>query len=156
MIRRSFIQNCLALALAFAALVFAPVNALAAKSEIYINSATGIAIGGIDPVAYFTQGRHVEGRAEFEVMWKGAPWYFASAENRELFLSAPEDYVPQYGGYCAFAMAQGAFATTVPEAWSIRKGKLYLNYSLGVRGLWLEQPDQLIELANENWPGVLE
>lgn len=142
-------------ALAFGALVLAPMNALAAKSAVYVNSVTGIAIGGYDPVAYFIEGRHVEGSAEFQAEWKGAPWYFASAENRDLFLSAPEDYAPQYGGYCAFAMAQGALASTAPDAWTIHKGKLYLNFSLGVRGLWREDPDGLIELADGYWPDVL-
>jgi YHS domain-containing protein len=129
---------------------------IAEGTQIYVNSATGIAINGYDPVAYFTQSAHVEGSADFAADWAGASWHFSSAENRDLFLANPDDYAPQYGGYCAFALAQGAIATTVPEAWSIHNGKLYLNNSLGVRSLWQESPDTLIERADIHWPDVLQ
>ena len=59
----------------------------------------GLAIEGYDPVAYFTQGRGVEGSEEFSYHWMGAMWHFASSEHREMFKSHPERYAPQYGGY---------------------------------------------------------
>jgi YHS domain-containing protein len=79
----------------------------------------GIAIDGTDPVAYFTEGRPVGGAAEHEVSWQGATWRFASAANRDAFEAAPEAYAPQYGGWCAWAVAEGYTASTVPEAWRI-------------------------------------
>lgn len=121
--------------------------------EIYVNSATGVAINGYDPVAYFTEEAPVEGSAEFAAEWRGVPWHFASAENRDLFISDPERYAPQYGGWCAFAMAQNAFATTVPEAWSIRDGKLFLNFSDGVRSQWVNNYEELHPRADANWLG---
>lgn len=124
--------------------------------EIYVNSATGIAINGYDPVAYFTQSAPVQGSEEFAATWRDAPWYFASAENRDMFLADPEHFAPQYGGWCAFAMAQNAFATTVPEAWSVRDGKLYLNFSDGVRSQWVNNFDELLPKAETNWQGKYE
>ncbi|HHG89772.1 MAG TPA: YHS domain-containing protein [Devosia sp.] len=128
--------------------------ALAASNKVFVNSA-GVAINGTDPVAYFSEDKPVEGSADFATEWMGAAWHFSSAENRDLFVGAPEDYAPQYGGYCAFAVASGYTASTVPEAWTIHNGKLYLNFSLGVRERWRKDMDNLIARADENWPGVL-
>ena len=124
-----------------------------AESEIYVNSATGEAINGYDPVAYFTEMKPVRGDPAFAYAYKGASFLFASAENRELFAADPAHYAPQYGGWCAYAMAQGAFATTAPEAWTVRDGKLYLNYSTGVRQLWQKDPAGYIVQADANWAG---
>ena len=68
------------------------------KSEI--NTTWGkVAIKGIDPVAYFTEGRPFKGKKQFEFEWKGAKWRFASAKHLEMFKADPEAYAPQYGGY---------------------------------------------------------
>lgn len=160
MIRRTFGKNLVALVLG--GLMFAPYGVMASDleipktSEIYVNSVTGIAINGYDPVAYFTEGRHMEGRAEFEVIWKDVPWRFFSAQNRDMFLSAPEDYAPQYGGYGAFAMAHNEIVITAPNAWAIYQGKLYLSSSRGVRERWWHAPDDLIEKADGFWSDVLD
>ena len=75
-----------------------------------------LAVGGFDPVAYFTQSEAVAGSKDITAEWDGATWRFASAENRDTFLANPEAYAPQYGGYCAYAAAQGYVAPTVPQA----------------------------------------
>ena len=72
--------------------------------EIYTSGWSGAAIDGTDPVAYFTDGRAVEGSKIFTMKWRGATWRFASAENLATFKAAPEKYAPQYGGYCAWAV----------------------------------------------------
>ena len=65
-----------------------------------INSDTfGVAIKGYDTVAYFTQGRAMKGKSEYSYDWNDAKWYFATAENRDLFAADPEHYAPKYGGY---------------------------------------------------------
>ena len=58
-----------------------------------------VAIGGYDPVAYFTQGKAVKGSEEYPHQWRGATWHFKSEEHRAMFASNPEKYAPQYGGY---------------------------------------------------------
>ncbi len=115
----------------------------------------GVAIGGADPVAYFTEARYRPGSADFEAEWMEAVWRFASEENRERFLAEPERYAPAYGGYCAYAVAHNYTAKIDPRAWTIAEGRLYLNYSLEVREKWEESRDAFIASADRNWPALL-
>ncbi|MCC5810282.1 MAG: hypothetical protein JJU06_07905 [Ectothiorhodospiraceae bacterium] len=119
-------------------------------------SKQGFAIGGTDPVAYFTAGRPMQGSPDYAVEWQDATWLFASAEHRDLFREAPEAYAPQYGGWCAWAVAQGYTAPTTPEAWKIVDGRLYLNYSQGVQRRWERDIPGFIETADANWPELME
>ncbi len=139
----------------FVAIAGLTAPAQAAKDPVYTGTFSSVAASGHDPVAYFTQGMPVEGSKEFESTWNDATWRFSSAENKAMFDAEPEKYAPQYGGYCAYAVSQGYTASTVPEAWSIVDGKLYLNYSLGVRKTWDQDRAGYIASANKNWPDVL-
>ena len=134
-------------------LVAAPIAA-SAKDAVY-QSFFGTAIDGTDPVAYFTEGKPVEGSSDFEYEWNGAKWRFSSAENRDVFAANPEKYAPQYGGYCAWAVSQGYTASTDPEAWKIVDGKLYLNYSKSVQSTWEQDAAGNIAAVDANWPTVL-
>ena len=125
----------------------------AGKPPVFAN--TDGAIRGYDPVAYFTAGAPAKGSDQYTTEWQGATFKFASAENLALFKTDSSKYAPQYGGYCAYAISKGATASTVPEAWTIADGKLYLNYSLDVRKRWREDIPGHIAAADENWPGVL-
>jgi YHS domain-containing protein len=125
-----------------------------AGGQINSSFLAGVAIEGADPVAYFEEGKPVAGSSDFEHEWMGATWRFASAENRDRFAADPEQYAPQYGGYCAWAVSQGYTASTVREAWHIEDGKLYLNYSKGVQGRWQEDIPGHISQADANWPGL--
>ena len=113
------------------------------------------AIEGYDPVAYFTEAEPVKGLDSFQFKWQGAIFKFSSVDNLALFKDNPEKYAPQYGGYCAYAMSEGATANTVPEAWSIVDGKLYLNFSRGVRALWSKDIPGRIAKADANWPDIV-
>ena len=113
---------------------------------------SGVAINGYDPVAYFTQSKPVKGSASFTHHWMNSTWWFASAEDRDEFTRTPEKYVPQYGGYCAYGVSQGHAVNIDPEAWAVIEGKLYLNYSKGVKKTWSEAIPKHIEEANRNWP----
>jgi len=123
-----------------------------AGSKIYTN--WGKAIGGYDPVAYFTQSKPVEGKGSFTHEWNGATWRFANADNLAKFKATPEKYAPQYGGYCAWAVSQGYTAKTEPDAWTIVDGKLYLNYSKSVQANWSKDIPALIAAGDANWPGL--
>lgn len=127
--------------------------AAARSPEIYAEN--GIAIDGSDVVAYFTEGRPVSGDAAITHDWRGATWRFASEENRATFAANPEAYAPQFGGYCAWAVSNDYIAPTVPEAWTIADGKLYLNFSKAVRRRWSRDMAARIAAGNRNWPGVL-
>lgn len=143
--RRSLILSAACLPFAHAA--------RAATPEVFATH--GIAIHGTDPVAYFRQSAQVDGDAGFALVWRGAEWRFSSAENRLAFEMDPLVYAPQYGGYCAYAMAQGAVAPTVPEAWTVHEGKLYLNFSTGVRDLWRQDIPGHVAAADDHWPRVI-
>ena len=127
----------------------------ALAEEPWVFARDGIAINGYDPVAYFKDAKPVKGTPDHAVKWNGTAWYFASAENRSTFEMNPDGYAPQYGGYCAYAVSQGYTAKTVPEAWTVHGGKLYLNFSKGVRRRWLRDIDGHIAAGDANWPAVL-
>lgn len=113
-----------------------------------------VAIKGYDPVAYFEQQKPVKGSAEHSYQWQAATWHFASAENRQAFVDDPVKYAPQYGGWCAFAMARGKKVDIDPDAWAIVDDKLYLNYSIPTQGFWVKQRDRYIREADEQWKTV--
>ncbi|MDJ0945438.1 MAG: YHS domain-containing (seleno)protein [Kiloniellales bacterium] len=145
-----------ALWLAVAVALPAAVTPALAKDPIYTGTFSSLAVSGYDPVAYFTQGKPVEGRRDLEYEWRGATWRFADAANLTAFKADPEAYAPQYGGYCAWAVAQGYTASTDPEAWRIVDGKLYLNYSRSVQKTWEEDIPGNIAKGDQNWPAVLD
>ncbi len=127
--------------------------AFAARPQIFTN-ADGQAASGYDVTSYFTTGQPQPGLADFSIEWMGATWLFASAENRDMFAANPENYAPQYGGHCAYAASENALASSVPEAWTVVDGKLYLNFSLGVRARWRQDIPGNIALADGFWPGL--
>ena len=114
-----------------------------------------LALSGYDPVAYFTDGKPVEGSANLEAVWDGATWRFANTDYKRAFLENPEKYAPQYGGFCAYAVSQGYTASADPHAWSIVDDKLYVNYNKAVRGLWNLRRSHYIKQGDQNWPSVL-
>jgi YHS domain-containing protein len=139
-----------ALALVAALLGSAAADAGAINTTLFRN----LAIEGTDPVAYFTEGRPVGGSSDFEHAWMGATWRFASAENLAMFKADPERYAPQYGGFCAWAVAQGYTAKIDPEAWRIEDGRLFLNYSKAVQAQWAQDVPGNIAKGDRNWPEI--
>jgi YHS domain-containing protein len=130
--------------------------AFAAKPPVYTGALSSLAVGGHDPVAYFTQMRPVVGDSRFSTEWNGATWRFASAANLAAFRANPGRYAPQYGGYCAWAVSQGYTAKGDPRYWRVVEGKLYLNYDAQVQARWERDIPGFIRAANQNWPGVLK
>ncbi len=113
-----------------------------------------LSISGYDPVAYFTDGRPVQGKPEFEYLWHKLRWHFASSEHRDLFSKDPGHYAPQYDGYCAMGVAQDAEAhkdTVDPKAWAIIDGKLYLVHNYYWLAQWREHAEQYIKQADMDW-----
>ena len=114
------------------------------------------AIDGYDTVAYFTQGKPVAGDKKFQILWRDANWRFVSQKNLQLFTENPEMYAAQYGGYCAWAMADGRTAGIDPDAWHIEEGKLYLNYNKNVQKEWLETMEADIISADKRYPEITD
>lgn len=114
------------------------------------------ALNGYDPVAYFTQNQPVRGREDIIAEWNGAVWRFATAENRAAFQLDPERFAPQFGGYCAYAVANGYTAKTDPNAWQIIDDRLYLNFDASTAEKWSANSAAFIKEANANWPRVIQ
>lgn len=145
----------LALALAVTSLMTAP-PAHADTPPVHTGLLSRVAVGGYDPVAYFTEGRPVRGDAQHRITHQGYEYRFASAANAAAFRADPARYLPQYGGYCAWAVANGYTAPGNPRNWRIVDGKLYLNYNDEIQQRWERDIPGFIRSANTNWPSVLQ
>lgn len=132
-----------------------------AGDAIYTGYFSNKALDGYDTVAYFTEGKPVKGNSAYITEYKGADWYFSSKQNRDLFVSHPEKYAPQYGGFCAWAVAaKNDRAPGDPLQWTIVKGsdntpKLYLNYDKTIKQRWEQDIAGFIVKGDKNWPILL-
>lgn len=141
-------------ALTAAALICAPVITTTpafAGSPVYTGTFSNTAVQGYDPVAYFTEGKPIKGDKNFSTSYHGADFRFSSQENLDTFLADPGTYAPQYGGYCAWAAAQGKKAPGKADYWAIVDGKLYLNYSEKVQKDWNKDRTGFITKADSRW-----
>ncbi len=127
----------------------------ARAAEVNTGYFGNVAIMGYDTVAYFTMDDAVKGSEDHAIEWLGATWQFANAEHRQSFMANPIKYEPQYGGLCSLGVSYGEATREIdPEAWSIIKEKLYLNYSKGGAGDFVEESDTMIARADAKWPKV--
>lgn len=150
-------KNVAKLVLVALSFVAAPaaVSAANRSSPAIYSASDGLAAGGYDVTAYFTQGRPVRGSAQHELMLQGVRWRFASEESKERFQANPSSYAPQFGGYCAWAVSQGYLASGDPEQWKVVDGKLYLNFNARAKELWEADQVEAIKRGHSNWPTVL-
>ena len=134
--------------------LIAAAPAAQAEPPIYTGVFSNIALQGHDPVAYFAEGKPVKGDEAFSTEYMGAQFRFASAANRDAFLADPQAYAPQYGGYCAWAMADGKHAKGDARHWRIVDGKLYLNYNKSIQKKWDADIPGFIERADTKWSDI--
>jgi enamine deaminase RidA (YjgF/YER057c/UK114 family) len=116
-----------------------------------------LSISGYDPVAYFTDGKPVQGKADLEYLWHKSRWRFASSEHRDMFIKDPQHYAPQYDGYCAVGASIDAAEhkdIADPTAWAIVDGKLYLVSNHYWLAYWQEHAKEYIKRADANWQAV--
>lgn len=115
----------------------------------------GIAIEGYDPVAYFRQGKAIEGSSSNAVIHQGVTYYFSSVENKEEFKKNPSKYEPEYGGWCAYAMGKNGEKVEIdPETFKIVNGKLFLFYNKFFNNTlktWNKDEANLHTKADANW-----
>ena len=113
--------------------------------------ASGVALHGHDPVAYFVDGKAVKGRADYSATAQGATYWFSTEANLMAFKADPAKYEPQFGGYCAYGVAKGFKPDIDPTAFKIEGGKLYLNLSPAVQTRWQADIPGYITQATKNW-----
>jgi hypothetical protein len=145
------------LALAGVGLMSAPGRPIfaATTERIVSDPASGLALGGFDPVAYFTDAAPVPGSSDFELSFAGVVWRFRNEGNRAAFVANPEVYMPRFGGYDPVAVARGASAPGHAELWAIAEDRLYLFYSAEARDTFTSDPGPAIDAADRVWPTVL-
>ena len=114
----------------------------------------GVALGGYDPVAYFTGGQAIAGSQDHMLKWHGAIWLFASAENMEAFEMDPASYVPQYGGYCAYGVGEGVAASPDPQVFVVENGRLYLYSSPHSRSEMQSDFPGYVARADRGWQAI--
>ncbi len=154
--RRTILMTAAAALTMSGASILATAPAEAKKAEVFTGIVKGVAVGGYDPVAYFTGGKPARGDKAITLEHNGAVWRFASNENRDAFKADPAKYAPQYGGYCAWAVSQGYTAKGDPNAWKVVDGRLYLNYNKNVQATWAKNIPGNVKKADANWPAALK
>ena len=137
-------RNAVRLVLAVAAALFAT------SMPTFATEVVPLAIKGYDPVAYFTTGSPTRGLPEIEYEWDEHRYLFANAEHRELFKADPVRYAPQFGNYCAMALAEGELTEANPENWLISDGKLYIFGKPAPMGPVIFEQDLAANIAKAN------
>lgn len=121
----------------------------------------GAALQGYDPVAYFAEGggQPRKGEAGYELVHGTVTYRFHSEENRARFQRDPARYEPLYGGWCAYAMADGERVDINPESFLVTEEGLFLFYDGfwgDTRKMWLDEGhDSLKERADRAWDTLL-
>jgi hypothetical protein len=159
--RRKKKQYCASLAaitafLAYAgfAFVLAAGPGASAGERIVVDWHTGLAIDGYDPVAFFTDGKPLQGSRTLELRKGDVVWRFINVGNRAAFAAAPGVYMPQYGGYDPIGVARGLAVAGNPNLWIIQGQRLFLFYDSARRQKFVSDPSRVMASADRKWPDV--
>lgn len=133
-------------------------TALLVNAQTQPIDANGLAIGGYDVVAYFNEGA-TKGKSTITANYNKATYRFSSKENKMAFNKNPEKYLPQYGGFCAWGVAEKKATFPInPETYDIVDGKLYLFFNGDFKGKnlntmlpWNAETSKLKEEGDKNW-----
>jgi YHS domain-containing protein len=139
-----------------ALMLFSALSTVATAKDLLNLDSKGVAIQGYDPVAFFTDNRPEKGNPQFQSEYRGAKYYFVSAEHKATFDKEPAKYEPQFGGYCAYGASQGHKAPVKIEAWQIVNGRLLMQYDLDVKNTFNKDQQGNLRKADQNWPGLVE
>ena len=130
---------------------------VAATELVLVNAdSKGVVLQGYDPVAYFTQNSAVKGDPKYKATYEGGTYYFASQANAKLFKEEPAKYAPQYGAYCALAVAMGKPEDSDPKQFIIRNNKLLVQHNQKAHQMFMSNPDGFQQKADQQWPGLVE
>ena len=133
---------------------FAGALRAATTERVVVDRHTGLALYGVDPVAYFTDRKPVPGRAEFEYRYAGAIWRFHNEGNRAAFAADPDVYMPRYGGYDPVGISRGVATPGSRRCGSCHEQRLYLFYTAEARAAFLADPAAVIAAASARWTAV--
>jgi len=148
---KNFLYSMAAIA---AVAVFA--TSVFAGELVNVAGASGIAVDGYDPVAFFTDKKPMNGDPSISTTYKAAKYFFASKEHKAMFEADPDKYVPQFGGYCAYGVAVNALFPVDINTWQVRNGKLYLNLNPEILKLFNKDFEGHVVKAEKNWPELVK
>ena len=112
---------------------------------------SNLMLRGNDPVAYFAGGSATPGRPEIKTRHHGATYRFASEESRRQFITSPDSYAPQFGGFSALAMVNAVPVAADATAFKIVDGKLYLFENARARLYFEMDQERNLRLATRYW-----
>jgi len=121
---------------------------------VVVNRYSGVAIEGFDPVAYFVDARPLVDLPEFEASEAGAVWRFRNEGNRASFVTHPDIYGPQFGGYDPIDLARGVTFAGNPRFWVISGQRLYLFGREDNRDAFAAAPARFLQQAKLRWPAL--
>jgi YHS domain-containing protein len=129
----------------------------ASDQKVLLNlNSDGVAIGGHDPVAFFTDKKPTMGDPKIRSFHGGAIYWFSATEHKAMFDADPSRYEPQFGGWCAYAASIDSLSPIDPNYWEIVDGRLLLQHNRKAWDLWHKNASGNLVKADRNWPGLVE
>ena len=135
----------------------------AVSSEFNLNK-DGVILDGYDVVSYFQSDSPKKGSSQFQVKEGEVTYFFSSEANKQEFIKNSKKYEPQYGGWCAYAVADSKSKVEIdPKSFVIQDGRLLLFYPKSfifgdTRDKWLHTKNKdaktYLKEADTNWPEV--
>ena len=127
-------------------------------SQEHVNTNKGVAIDGYDVISYF-EGNAKKGSNLFISEMDGVVYWFTNEDHRMQFEKAPLQYLPQYGGFCAYAMGKSGEKVSInPKAYLVSDGKLYLfykNFAVNTLKKWQDENTEVLQKkADESWAAM--
>lgn len=150
--KTSFLLQALAISVAVSTSAFAADNYNVGNGLTLNGNSLGM--HGVDPVSMFEQAAPAKGEAAYTSTYDGVDYYFSSAIAQASFDAAPEKYLPQFGGFCAFGVYVGKKLDGDVRYADIVEGKLYLFVNAAILEKYREDPQAVIEGANAKWPEI--
>jgi YHS domain-containing protein len=135
--------------------IILPAN-IAIAQKVLVNTDDGIALSGYDPVAFFIDKKPILGQPEIKSVNRNAIYVFSSKENKIKFDKAPDNYLPQNGGFCTVSASMGKVRKIQINTWSLVDNKLYLQRNQKAKGMWDKDPQKYIKGSFEKWPELVE
>lgn len=140
----------------FFTIAFLAISATLFSQKIDYNTKKGYVAEGYDVVAYFVDKKPIKGSKKYQATHDGVKFKFSSEKNLTLFKADPKKYIPQYGGYCAYAVAKKNTKMYIDaEKYEIRDGKLYLFYSSWLSSKlddWKKEDTKKLQaMGDKNW-----
>ncbi len=151
MLFRAFLYLFFALAFSVVLISLAFAGTKQLQNVIVTDPLSGYAIGGYDPVSYFTNSEPVQGLPEYEYIWFGVPWIFSNEANRDIFALSPEIYSPIFGGHGSMGLARGYLSDGNPNVYEVLAGRLFLFYSISNRDAFMLAQRSSYIKAQRNW-----